>query len=150
MKKIILITLISLVTLGASAQLEARVEMTENIEGVCDLQNVYALFPMFGDQVEAVCPITKEELLKRISELQFIKDNPKFKYKGSINVIINCKGEVVDCKIEKDSKNPEFNKQISELISSLGNWEAGKLNKKEVDSSKFLYIKIKKGKVTFD
>mgnify|MGYP000382863699 CR=1 FL=1 len=149
MKKIILITLISLASLGAVAQLEARVEMTEEIEGVCDLQNVYALFPMFGDQVEAVCPITKEEFLKRLNELQYLKDNPKFKYKGTIGIVINCEGEVVDCKVDVKSKDAEFNKQLTELMSSLGNWEPGKLDKKEVDSYQTYFIKIKKGKVKY-
>ena len=151
MEKVIFGILVSLSGLTASAQFVAKMEVKEPIEGICDENEVYALFPMFNGQDEATCPVTKDEILKRLnSEVQFLKDNPKYKDKGMIGLVINCKGEVVKCKMDNKTKRPELDKQIEDVFNSLGEWKAGKLNGKEVDSSKLYSFKIKKGKITFD
>ena len=81
-----------------NAQLVAKVEIKEHITGICNEKEVYALFPMFGDQKEAVCPVSNEEILRRLdSAVIFLKDNPKFSDKGIVNIMINCKGEVIKC-----------------------------------------------------
>jgi len=67
-----------------------------------------------------------------------------------IGLVINCKGEVVQCKMDNKTKNPELDKQIEAVFNSLGSWKAGKLNGKEVDSSRLFSFKIKNGKFYFD
>lgn len=151
MKKTILTLIIGFIGLSASAQFVAIMEIKEDIPGICDSNEVYALFPSFKGQEEAICPVSKEEILKRLNaEVQFIKDNPKFKGKGMIGLIINCKGEVVQCKMDNKTESAELDKQIEEVFNSLGDWKAGKLNGRNVDSSKLYGFKIKKGKITFD
>jgi hypothetical protein len=151
MKKTSLILLTTLWGLTASAQFVAKMEVKEDIPGICDKNEVYALFPSFKGQEEAVCPVTKEEILQKLnSEVTFLKDNPKYKDKGMIGLVINCKGEVVKCKMDNKTKSPELDKQIEVVFNSLGSWKAGKLNGKEVDTSRLFSFKIKDGKFTFD
>jgi hypothetical protein len=147
MKKIILILLTVYTGLTASAQLVAKMEVKEYIPGICDKNEVYALISSFKGQVEAVCPLTKDEILIRLNtEVSFLKDNPKYKDKGMIGIIINCKGEVVKCQMDNKTKNADLDKQIEMVFNSLGNWKSGKLNGKEVDTSKLFSFKIKNGK----
>jgi hypothetical protein len=151
MKKILLILLITFTGLTASAQFVAKMEVKEDIPGICDKNEVYALFPSFQGQEEAVCPVTKKEILQKLnSEVAFLKDNPKYKDKGMIGIVINCKGEVVKCKMDNKTKNSDLDKQIEAVFNSLGNWKAGKLNGKEVDTSRLFSFKINNGKFTFD
>lgn len=151
MKKLIFGVFISLISISASAQFVAKMEVKEPIEGICDANEVYALFPMMDGQDEAICPVSKEEILKRLNaEVQFLKDNPKYKDKGMIGLIINCKGEVVQCKMDNKTKSPELDKQIEAVFNSLGDWKAGKLNRKKVDSSKLYSFKIQKGEIVFE
>ena len=151
MKKLFFLLFISLSSYSTFAQLVAKMEIKEPIEGLCNEKEVYALFPMFGDQDEAVCALSDQDILERLNtEVQFLKDNPKYSDKGMIGIIINCKGEVVQCKMDNNTKEPELDKQIEAVFNSLGEWKAGKLYGKEVDSSKLFSFKIKKGKITFD
>ena len=78
-----------------------------------------------------------------------MKDNPKYDDKGMIGLVINCKGEVVQCKMDNKTKTPELDKQIEDVFNSLGQWTSGKLNGKEVDTSRLFSFKIKNGKITF-
>ncbi len=152
MKKICLV-LISIVLIGftASAQFVAKMEVKEDIPGICDKNEVYALFPMMDGQDEAICPVSKDEILKRLNaEVKYLKDKPKYKDKGMIGLIINCKGELVKCEMDNETQSPELDKQIEEVFNSLGEWKAGKLNGKAVDSSRLFSFKIKKGVFTFD
>ena len=134
-----------------SAQFVAKMEVKEDIPGICDKNEVYSLFPSFKDQEEAVCPMTKNEILQKLnSEVAFLKDNTNYNDKGMIGLVINCKGEVVQCKMDNKTKNTELDKQIEVVFNSLGSWKAGKLNGNEVDTSRLFSFKIKKGKFYFD
>ncbi len=82
--------------LTASAQFAAKLEVKEDILGICDKNEVYALLSSFEGQSKAICPLTKKDILKRLnSEVQFLKDNPKYKDKGMIGLVVNCMREVV-------------------------------------------------------
>ena len=151
MKKALSVLFIFTVVLSASAQFVAKLELKEDIAGICDKNEVYALFPGFKGQVAAVCPVTKEEILKRLNtEVTFLKEHPKYKDKGMMGMIINCKGEVVQCKMDNKTKNPELDKQIEAVFNSLGSWKPGTLNGTEVDTSQLFSFKIKNGKFTFE
>ena len=151
MKKSIFILLLIAFRINASAQFVARLQLKDSIAGICDMANVYALFPGFGGQVEAHCPVSKEDILNRLNtEVTYLKANPKFKGKGMIGIIINCKGKVVQCKMDNTTGNTELDAQIEAVFNSLGEWKAGKLNDLEVDSSRLFSFKIKKGVISFD
>jgi hypothetical protein len=151
MRSLFLISLMSMFYATTSAQFVARMEVKEPIPGLCNDKEVYVLFPSFKGQVEAVCPLSEEKILERLnSEVQFLKDNPTHEDKGMMGLVINCKGDVVQCKMDNKTKDPELDKQIETVFNSLGEWKAGKLKKKNVDTSKLFSFKIKDGKITFD
>lgn len=150
MKKIILGIWFCVLSLNASAQFAARMQVKEPIEGICDEKEVIALFPMLDGQTEAIRPLSDKKILKRLNkEVQYIKDHPTFVGEGMISLIINCKGEVVKCEMDNNTKSPELDKQIEAIFNSLGEWKAGKFHGKEVDSVLLYSFKIKKGKITF-
>lgn len=148
----ILIAFFALLIYSATySQFVATMEVKEPIPGLCNDKEVYALFPSFKGQEEAICPVSKDQILERLNnEVQFLKDNPKYDDKGMIGIVINCKGEVVKCKMDNKTKNPELDNQIEDVFNSLGTWKAGRLNKKDVDTSKLFSFKIKNGQVSWD
>jgi hypothetical protein len=127
----------------------ARVEIKEPIEGICDTKNVYVMFSMLDKaQVDAVCSIPDSTIENRLnSEVEFIKDKPNYKDKGMVDVIINCKGEVVQCKTDNKSKSPILDEQILSVFKTLTTWKAAKLNDKDVDSMKIFSFEVKGGKI---
>lgn len=151
MKKVILVSLSALIYYTATAQFVAKLEIkdTDTITGLCNRKEVYALFPMFKGQEEAVCSISDEDIQKRLNEeVLFLKENSKHNDKGMVNIVINCKGEVARCQIDNKTKSEELDKQIVAVFMTLRSWKAGKLNNKEVDSSTLWSFEIKKGKLT--
>lgn len=133
------------------AQFAARMEVKEHIKGICDKKNVYAIFPMFKDQEEAKCPASKEDIVKRLnSEVTFLKDSSTYEDKGMVNIIINCKGEVVKCEMDNKTKSSELDKQIVAVFNSLGNWKPGKVNGSNVDTVKLWSFEIRKGQISIN
>lgn len=138
------------VSTSVSAQFVARMEVKEPIEGVCNQQEVYSLLPMKG-QVKAVCPLGKEEVLNKLSEgVVFLKEYPEHSDKGMVNLIINCRGEVVKCEMDNKTKSSELDEQIVAVFKSLGDWKPGKLNGKKVDSSYLWSFTITEGQISFE
>jgi len=149
MKKIILALALIQLSLCSYSQLVARAEIKEKIDGICNIKNVYSLFPMFGDQKEAICPVPDSIIEERLNkEVEFLKDKPDYKDKGMVSIIINCKGEVVRCQIDNKSKSPVLDEQVVNVFKTLTSWKAGKLNGKDVDSLRLWSFEVKKGKIT--
>ena len=151
MKKTRLILILVAISLHSTAQFVAKMEIKTPIIGLCNNNDVYALFPSFNGQEESVCPISKDSILSRLNgEVSFLKDSSGFNDKGMIGLVINCKGEVVQCKISNKTKNSDLDMQIELVFNSLGKWKAGKLNGKTVDTSRLFSFRIIDGKFTFN
>jgi hypothetical protein len=151
MKKIISILILTSFYLTTNAQFAARMEVKEPIKGVCDNKNIYVVFPMFKGQEEARCPLSKKEITKRLNaEVTFLKDSSTYADKGMVNIIINCKGEVVRCEMDNKTKNPELDKEIVAVFNSLGDWKPGKINGDKVDTSKLWSFEIKDGNISIE
>lgn len=134
-----------------SAQFVAKMEIKEPIDGLCNSQDVYALITGLKGQVPPQCSLTKDQINEKLnSEIQFLKDNPDYSDKGMIGLIINCKGELVQCKMDNKTKSPELDSQIEKVFNSLGEWTAGKLNKKNVDTSKLFSFVIENGRIAIN
>ncbi len=133
-----------------SAQMVATLEMKEKVEGICNHKAVYAIFPSFGGQKEAVCSVTKEEIAKKLNEIQFIKDNPKHKDKGMVGILVNCKGEVVRCEMSNETKDKELDRQILEVFKTLTFSLPAQMGERAVDSSLLYSFDVKKGKIIYD
>jgi hypothetical protein len=151
MKRKLFILFTTALSLNASAQFVAKMELKEDVPGICSKSDVYVLFESWEGQQQAVCPASDEEILNRLnSEVQFLKDNPKYKDKGMIGILINCEGKVVRCEMDNKTKEPQLDSEIEKVFNSLGAWTAGKLNNKNVDSNKLFSFVIKKGRFSFD
>jgi len=149
MKKLTLIILLIQLSVCSFAQFVARAEIKEDIPGLCDKSNVYALLPMLGDQKEAVCAVKEPVIEKMLNDsVLFIKDKPDYKDKGMVSLIINCKGDVVQCKIDNKTKSTVLDEQVVNVFKTLTSWKAGKLNGKKVDSMKLWSFEINDGKIT--
>ena len=132
-------------------QFVAKMEVTEPIEGICDMNEVYALIPSIKGQKKAECPESEEVILQRLNtEVEFLKDKPDYKDEGMIGLIINCEGEVVQCKMDNKTQSPELDRQIEAVFAALGEWKPGKLNGRKVDSSRLYSFRIRKGEFRFD
>jgi poly(A) polymerase Pap1 len=127
----------------------ARMEVKEPIEGVCDQQNVLVLMSFFGAyQVEAKSPMTKAQITQELQEkVDFLKNNSEYNDKGMVNLIINCKGDLVQCKIDNKTKNPELDNQIVAVFSGLKKWTPGTYSGKPVDSVLLYSFVIENGKI---
>jgi len=128
----------------------ARMEVKEPIKGVCDNANVIAILPIPGNgQVKAQAPKTDEEITVELnSKVTFLKDKPKYEDKGMVSLIVNCKGEMVRCKIDNKTKSPELDSQIVAVFAKLKTWTPGKINGKSVDTVVLYSFTIKDGKIT--
>ena len=110
MKQLVL-TLLATASISttASAQFVAKLEVKEPISSVCNANQVYNIIPMFKGQQEAVCPVTKEVILEKLNmQVTFLHDKPSFNDKGMIGLIINCKGELVKCKMDNKTQEPHW------------------------------------------
>jgi hypothetical protein len=148
MKKIISIVLFVQMSVCSFSQFVARADIKENIDGICDKKNVYALLPMFKEQKLAVCSVKDAAIEQMLNDsVQFTKDNPNYNDKGMVSIIINCKGEVIQCKIDNKTQSPVLDDQIVNVFKLLITWQAGKLNGKKVDSIRLWSFEIKDGKI---
>ena len=151
MRKVFVFFLATVICTSASAQFVARMQLKESVKGVCNEKNVIVAFPGFSDQEEAVSPASEKEIVEKLnSGVTFLHDKPDFEDKGMINLIINCKGELVQSKMDLKTKDPALDAQIEAVFKSLIEWKPAKLKGKKVDSARLYSFKIVKGKFTFD
>ena len=154
MKKWVLALLFSGGCYVAAAQFVAVMEIkdSDSITGLCNRKKVYVLLPMFKGQEEAVCPVTNTAIRERLNqEVEYLKTNPNYSDKGMVNIVVNCKGEVVKVRIDNKTKSEELDAQVLAVFNSLGGiWKAGKLNGENVDSSRLWSFEIKKGKILLE
>ena len=151
MKKTILVPFAALICYVSAAQFVARMQPkdTDTLTGICDRNNIYTMFPMFKDQQEAVCSVSEKEIQNRLNnEVPYLKEHPDHDDKGIVSIIINCKGEVIQCKTDNKTKSEELDKQILAVFASLTDWKPAKLNGKKVDSCRLFGFDIENGKIS--
>lgn len=146
MKKTFTILTLLLVGFTAKAQLIATVQMDETVEGICNQDEVYALYDGFDGQIEPKCSLSKKDMENLLNEnLQFLKDNPKFKSKGMVGVYINCEGMPLQWDISVKTKKSDLDAEILKLFQTCEDWTPGTLDSKAVDTRELISYEIKKG-----
>lgn len=146
MKYIISLAIATIIYSTGISQFVARMEVKKPIGGVCDNQNVCVIFSTFKGQEEAKCPVSKQDIVKRLNtEVTFLKDSTSYQDKGMVNIIINCKGEVVQCEMDNKTRHDDLDKQIVAVFNSLGKWKPGKVNGDKVDVCRLWSFEIKNG-----
>ena len=149
MKKTLITVMLLSFGLTLFGQFVAKMQVKDDIPGLCDKNEVYALLSFIEGQIQAKCPVSEDDILKRLnSEVTFLKDSSNYQDKGMINLIINCKGEVVQCKMDNKTKNSQLDKQIESVFNTLGKWKSGKLDGRKVDSSRLFSFTIVNGMFT--
>jgi len=148
MKKISLSLLLLVFSFASNAQFVAKVQMTDSLEGICDLNEVYALFDGFDGQVSPTCTVSKKEMEQRLNDnLTFLKEHPKFKGKGMVGVFVNCEGQVVEWDIDNKTSSSELDEQILAIFQTFDQWTPGTYNGQVVDTHELFSYDIKKGKL---
>ncbi|MEI9912848.1 MAG: hypothetical protein WDO71_26325 [Bacteroidota bacterium] len=73
-------------------------------------------------------PVTKDSIIKRLNtEVAYLRENPTHEDKGMVNVVINCKGEVVKCEMDNKTKNADLDKQIVAVFNSHRRLESSQI-----------------------
>ena len=127
-----------------------RVILRKAVPGMCvPAKQVIEPYGGNPDEVEPKCSVEKEELTELLnSDLQFLKNNPEFKGRGMISVIINCEGKVVGWAEAVKSRNGDLNEEIlAFLIKQDFEWEAGKYKDEPIDSVYSFSYQIIRGKL---
>jgi hypothetical protein len=144
-----ILTVISVTSI--KGQIIATIQMDKPVEGICDNNKVYALFSAFKDQSEAVCPLSKEEILKKVNEnVTFIQADKKYKDNCGVRFLINCKGEVVRFEVNNHTKLEELGAHLDKALRPVTGWKPGKLHDTDVDSEFTFLFKVKKGQIVFE
>jgi len=127
----------------------ATMQVDEPIPGVCDNSQVIAILPFPGNgQVKAHAPLSDQEIEAQLNaNVVFLQGKPDYNDKGMVNLIVNCKGEMVQCKIDNKTQSPELDQQIVAVFNTLKKWKAGTVHGKPVDTSVLYSFEIKDGKV---
>ncbi|WP_300666282.1 protein S100 [Fluviicola sp.] len=113
-----------------------RIMLRKKIEGMCvPAKDVFELYNGNEGELEPKCSVSKEELIEMLNkELSFLKNNPDFKGRGMVSVLINCEGRAVGWG-EVVVKNKELNEEIlTFLIKQNFEWEPGYFKDKAIDS----------------
>ncbi|MNJ83361.1 hypothetical protein D3C87_07780 [compost metagenome] len=137
-----LILLLLLTSFHSVAQQEVpeekpkRVMLRKKVDGMCTpAKDVFELYNGNEGEVEPKCSVSKEELIEQLNnELSFLKNNPDFKGRGMVSVLINCEGKAIGW-AEVVTKNKELNQEIlTFLIKQNFDWEPGYFKDEAIDS----------------
>lgn len=114
-------------------------------ENVCEPNTVYFLMSNKARPIESIDTIE----VRLNSVVKYAKENPNFEAKSSIQLAINCKGEIGGgFHVVTKSGNEELDKELIEFFKTIKDWTAGKKNKrKTVDSWYMWRLEIKNGEI---
>ncbi len=151
MKKTTLLFLFLIIGYYSFSQFIIKIKIKEEIPNICNQKEIYVFLKSENGQEEPICSVGKDIILEKLnSEVVFLKENSNYNDKGMVNLIINCKGELVLCRLDKKTQSEELDIQIINVFKSLGSWQAGKLYGVEVDTSKLFNFKIANSQFIFD
>ena len=124
-------------------------QVDDPIPGVCDNSRVVAILPIPGNgQEKAKAPMTDQELEELLnSQVVFLQDKTDYNDKGMVHLIVNCKGKMVKCEIDNETKSPELDQQIVAVFSSLKEWQPGSIKGKPLDTSVLYSFTVENGKI---
>lgn len=146
-------TLIILFTLtqkfSYAQQVEVTIGLKKTIKNLCNPDEIFGLLNELEGQRRAIRPLSDEKILELLNTNSiFLKENPKFKGKEIITLVVNCEGTLVKCELEK-GKSPLLREEIQQTFFSLGSWIPGQLKGEKVDSVQFIAYRVKKGVLYF-
>ncbi len=147
--KLLLLSLIFAVTTLSGFGQAHYLKDTLGYEGACRAGRIYDVSFRLLKNKPAKCLVSDEEILKRLNAIRWLRQNEMKKAKGSIMLIINCEGDLIDARWIKEGVNEELNYFIAELFKKHNKWEPALLNNKPVDSYVIRKLRIKNGVVSW-
>lgn len=127
----------------------ATMEIKDDVPGLCDKEKVLVMFPMLDEQqVEAKCPLSNEEIEKKLNAVDFLKDNDELNDEGMLNIIINCSGRLVKVEMDKKTTSTELDDQIVAEFKKLKTWTPATYYGTKVDNAQLISFEIKEGTLT--
>ena len=162
LKPILAFTFLSIVFTGCTStksttslndlNMVATMQIDEDIDGLCDKENVLVLMSFLdAKQIEAKCLISEKTMsLLFEDESDFLRNNPDYNGEGTLSLIINCNGELIKVSVSSKSKNEELDNEVIAFVKEKTTWEVGTYHDKAVDSSQFLSYNVEQGKLTFN
>lgn len=148
MKRGILIILVSFLFKTLNAQFVPLVKPSENKDMLCDSANIYFLQTNTLTHKVLTSVFNIPEIEAKIkAEVFLLKEKIDLSDECMLSVIVNCKNELVSCKIEMKSKETELDLQICKVFKSLKKWTAGEISDRKVDSYRQYKIKIINGEI---
>lgn len=119
-------------------------------DNICKPNSVYFLTGLKSKEVKAK-PIESIELIqeKLNAKISFAKENPSFEGKSSIQLAINCNGEIGGgFHVVIESGNEILDNELVDFFKTITEWKAGKIGKnKTVDSWYMWRLEIKNGNI---
>lgn len=137
-------------TKKAMNDMYAVMEVKEPIPGVCNQNKVLVLMPFAStNQVEAKAPISLEEIAAELTKYVAPTDlYAEEAISSTMEVIINCKGKVVDVDVNDSEIPPGLARQIETYFNSMPKWTPGTHSGKPFDTVRFITIRIENGVLT--
>lgn len=128
----------------------ATMQMDTPVEGACNSSKIVFILPIPGNgQISAKSTVADGEIEIALNEeVIFLKDKPKFSDKGMVRMIVNCRGEMVQCEIDNKTTSPELDQQIVDVFSTLTTWTPATVHGQPVDSSVLYSFTIENGNIT--
>ncbi len=122
---------------------EIKISGYEQLGGICNPENITARFSIFTYTSSSNKRIKKIE--KELnSKIKSLKTYISLSEERIINLIINCKGEVLKSEIDTKKIQPDIKSEIEDAFKMLRIWKKIKYNG-ETDSSILITFKIENG-----
>lgn len=67
-----------------------------------------------------------------------------------VNILVNCKGEVVQCYMGNKTKSTELDQQIEAVFKTRSNWTAGSVRRKSIDTMNLYSFTIREGEINLN
>ena len=122
---------------------EIKISGYEKLSGICNPENITARFSIFTYIPSSNKRIKKIE--KELnSKIKSLKTYSSLSEERMINLVLNCKGEVLKSKIDAKKIQSDIKSEIENAFKTLRIWKEKKYNG-EIDCSILITFKIENG-----
>jgi len=120
------------------------------IEGICKNSPVFDIKPTDNNgHVKAKAFKTDDAILKQLNrKVGFLKDKPNYQDKGTVELIINCRGKLSKCSMSNKTQDEGLDIQILSVFRQLKNWSPATMRARPVNSRILYNFSIKNGEIT--
>ena len=114
---------------------------SKQTESICKKNPVvYVIQPTANNgHVKAKAPKIDDTIAKQLKrKVDFLKDKENFEDKGTVELVINCKGRLVECTMSNKTQDEDLDAQILAVFKQLKIWEAATMRARGVKLQGYL------------